>query len=167
MGALGGYLPDGTRLAYVANKQLYLRSMDQLEAQPVPGTDAITWSPSFRLTALAGVFCDDRHQPRTLMKIAVLRWPATDSRHTAHGRPSGATWNNGMIAFAVTTGAVHAVQAIADSGGPLQTIATVDAEKEHINQPRLLDDGKHILFVVHSVKYSQCNEGQIVVSDSG
>ena len=30
--------PDGTRLVYVANNQLYLRSMSDLEARPIPGT---------------------------------------------------------------------------------------------------------------------------------
>ena len=30
--------PDGTRLVYVANNQLYLRSMSDLEARPMPGT---------------------------------------------------------------------------------------------------------------------------------
>ena len=31
--------PDGTHLAYVANQQLYLRAMDQLQATPLRGTD--------------------------------------------------------------------------------------------------------------------------------
>src|SRR5204863_3839201 len=30
--------PDGTRLVYVANNQMYLRSMSDLEARPMPGT---------------------------------------------------------------------------------------------------------------------------------
>jgi hypothetical protein len=30
--------PDGTLLVYVANNQLYLRSMSDLEARPIPGT---------------------------------------------------------------------------------------------------------------------------------
>jgi len=29
--------PDGTQLVYVANNQLYLRSMSDLEARPIPG----------------------------------------------------------------------------------------------------------------------------------
>jgi len=31
--------PDGTHIVYVANQRLYLRSMDELEARPIPGTD--------------------------------------------------------------------------------------------------------------------------------
>ena len=32
--------PDGTQLVYVANNQLYLRSMSDLEARPIPGNNA-------------------------------------------------------------------------------------------------------------------------------
>ena len=32
--------PDGTQLTYVANRQLYLRSMPELEARPIAGTES-------------------------------------------------------------------------------------------------------------------------------
>jgi len=35
--------------------------------------------------------------------------------------------------------------------------------KNILIKPRLLDDGKHILFVVHSVNTASASEGQIVV----
>ena len=31
--------PDGTKMAYAANSRLYLRSMSELEARPIPGTE--------------------------------------------------------------------------------------------------------------------------------
>ncbi len=39
--------PDGSHIVYVANSQLYLRSMDELEAHPIPGTDEIPTNPFF------------------------------------------------------------------------------------------------------------------------
>ena len=39
--------PDGTRIVYVANYQLYLRSMDQLEAVPIRGTNESPTEPFF------------------------------------------------------------------------------------------------------------------------
>ena len=39
--------PDGSRMAYVANEQLYLKSMDALEATPVPGTNEGPLAPVF------------------------------------------------------------------------------------------------------------------------
>src|SRR5262249_54382197 len=38
---------DGRTLAYVANRQLYLRSMDSLESHPIPGIDETPVSPFF------------------------------------------------------------------------------------------------------------------------
>jgi serine/threonine protein kinase len=35
--------PDGTAMVYLANRQLYLRSMSELEARPVPGTGGSFW----------------------------------------------------------------------------------------------------------------------------
>ena len=46
---LAAISPDGTKIVYVANTQLYLRSMDEMESRPIPGTDegvAVT-SPFF------------------------------------------------------------------------------------------------------------------------
>ena len=39
--------PDGSRLAYVANQQLYLKALDALESNPIPGTDENPANPFF------------------------------------------------------------------------------------------------------------------------
>ena len=39
--------PDGTRMVYVANTQLYARAMDALDATPIPGTDENPSAPFF------------------------------------------------------------------------------------------------------------------------
>ena len=39
--------PSGTHIAFVANNRLYLRALDQLEAQPLTGTDSDASSPFF------------------------------------------------------------------------------------------------------------------------
>jgi Tol biopolymer transport system component len=54
------------------------------------------------------------------------------------------------------------VQAVPDAGGTLRTLATADAAKEYVAQPQLLDDGKHLLFVVRDRGSSE-SEGRIVV----
>ena len=46
--------PDGARLVYVANNQLFLRVMDQIEAAPIRGTNEVAWEPFFSLTAKWG-----------------------------------------------------------------------------------------------------------------
>ena len=42
--------PDSTKLVYVANNQLYLRQLSEMEARPVPGTVAARPVRSFRPT---------------------------------------------------------------------------------------------------------------------
>jgi serine/threonine-protein kinase len=39
--------PDGSRMVYVANRQLYVRAMDALDSIPIPGTDENPRSPFF------------------------------------------------------------------------------------------------------------------------
>ena len=39
--------PDGARIAYVVNRQLYLREMGDVEAKPIPGTEVDPVSPFF------------------------------------------------------------------------------------------------------------------------
>ena len=39
--------PDGSRIVYAANNQLYMRTMDALESNPIPGTDENSEGPFF------------------------------------------------------------------------------------------------------------------------
>ena len=39
--------PDGTQVVYVANEQVYLRNLDEMEARPIPGTDEDPSGPFF------------------------------------------------------------------------------------------------------------------------
>src|SRR5262245_37979048 len=39
--------PDGTRLVYAANRQLYVRSIGDMDSRPLPGTDVSAMSPVF------------------------------------------------------------------------------------------------------------------------
>ena len=50
--------PDGTRLVYNANLQLYLREMDQLEAAPIRGTDIVPTGPPSMSTRRSPVSSD-------------------------------------------------------------------------------------------------------------
>ena len=48
--------PDGTQFVYVANQQLYLRNLEEMEARPIPGTDEFVTGPSFPRMANGSVF---------------------------------------------------------------------------------------------------------------
>jgi Tol biopolymer transport system component len=143
--------PDGTRLAYVANQQLYLRNMDQLEAQPIRGTAEDPMEPVFSPDGQwLAYFVSGGWAGTTvrgwLRKIAVTGGaPVTLAQLS--GAPYGLTWRDRMIVFGMNTTSVAGVQAVPDSGGTIQTLLTVDPGSEQVAQPELLADGKHIMFV--------------------
>ena len=165
--------PDGTKLAYVANQQLYLRAMDQLEAQPIRGTNEDPMEPVFSpdgqwlaYFASAGGAGGGTRGPFVLKKIAVAGGVSVTLGQVA-AAPNGATWRNETIAFGINKAtSVASVQAIPDSGGTLHTIVAGDNGKELLMQPQLLADGEHLVFVsVHrtTATGSEGSEGQIVV----
>jgi serine/threonine-protein kinase len=163
--------PDGTKLAYVANKQLYLRSLDRLEAQPVRGTDEDPTEPVFSpdgqwLAYFAREERTDRIAGHWLIrKVGVAGGtPVTLGQLTAP--PYGAVWRNGTIAFGVNTGSEGGVFAMAESGGTVRPLISVDPKKEQVAQPQLLADGKHLLFVV-AMRGSEEGESQIVIQTLG
>src|ERR1017187_9174809 len=158
--------PDGAKFVYVANKQLYLRAMNELEAQPVRGTNEDPMEPVFSPDGQWLAYFTPAGGPSsassawTLKKVAVAGG-ASITLAQLPAPPYGATWRNGRIAFGVNTGGAM-VQAVPDSGGPLRTLATADASKESVSQPQLLEDGKHLLFVLREKADAQ-SEGRIVV----
>src|SRR5438067_1821104 len=83
----------------------------------------------------------------TLKKIAVAGGAAVTLAKLP-APPSGASWRNGTIVFGMNANGAM-VQAVPDSGGVPRTLAATDGTKETVTQPQLLEDGKHLLFVVH------------------
>ena len=59
------FSPDGKRLAYIGNDQLYLREMDQMEASPVRGTDVGPEKPFlFSRRGMGRFLCLCRHDAK-------------------------------------------------------------------------------------------------------
>ena len=169
--------PDGTNLAYVANRRLYLRHMNQLDAEPVRGTDdGPPTEPVFSPDGLSLVFfvpvsgAGGDSQPYSVRKVALTGGTAVTLGQTT-ASPFGVSWRTGLIAFGQNSGGVCAIQAIPDTGGSPRTLATVDCATERAVQPELLDDGAHLLFVVPALldvgRESASGEGPIVVQAIG
>jgi Tol biopolymer transport system component/tRNA A-37 threonylcarbamoyl transferase component Bud32 len=142
--------PDGTKLAYVANQQLYLRSMDQLDAEPIRGTNEDpaepVFSPDGQWIAYFTTPAGNVGALIRLKKIAVTGGaPVTLSGQVP--APYGATWSGGNIVFAVNSGGDSSITTVPDSGGPLRVLWKADSKKERVAQPQLLEDGKHMIFV--------------------
>ncbi|OFW21476.1 MAG: hypothetical protein A3H97_16070 [Acidobacteria bacterium RIFCSPLOWO2_02_FULL_65_29] len=144
--------PDGARMVYVANTRLYLRSLSELEARPVPGTEApqgdFVSSPAFSPDGQSIAFWSGlatgtaRAAPGTLKRIAVTGGaPVTISQVTT---PFGISWVGDVIVLGQGSGGIVRVPA---SGGKAEVLVTVkDGERAH--GPQLLPGGEGVLFTL-------------------
>jgi len=135
--------PDGRRIAIAASgpdgrRKLWLRSLDRLEVQPVPGTDDATypfWSPDSRTLA----FFAGRKLLRTEISSGSVQTicDATDAR--------GGTWSrDGRIVFAA--GPFGPLSLVPAAGGTPVAVTRVDQKTGTHRLPHFLPDGKHVLF---------------------
>ena len=133
--------PDGKLVAIAAavngKQQLWLRSLDALQAQPMAGTEDATfpfWSPNSRYI---GFFAQGK-----LKKIAASGGPAQSLCDACSGL--GGSWNrDDVIAFSPAgAGGIQQLPA----GGGLPTDAT--KTKGVYRYPVFLPDGRHFLYTV-------------------
>jgi serine/threonine protein kinase len=136
--------PDGRQLVYSATSdgkvQLWLRALDSLTAQPLPGTDDGQypfWSPDSRSI---GFFAWSKLR-RLDLAGGVVQTLADASRGM------GGAWNkDGVIVFAPTPGGpLHRISA---NGGQSTELTVFDPRQTSHRFPRFLPDGHHFVFQV-------------------
>ena len=163
--------PDGSRLAYVANRQLYLRDLNRIESTPVRGTEDPSgaseplFSPDGQWLAyfVPGSAAAGADQPWLVKKV-----PITGGTPVIIGRvsraPLGATWGAGSILVGQGTGGI---ERLSDTDGATSSVVSVDARNERAVQPQLLDDGQRVVFAVptplNTGRETASGEGPIVV----
>jgi Tol biopolymer transport system component len=155
--------PDGNQLAYVATQgttpQLYLRSMDSLEAKPIPNTDGALdpfFSPDGQWL---GFFAGGK-----LKKILVSGGAAVTIGDAAD--PRGANWiSQGMIAFAPTN--VSGLQQISNAGGTQQPLTRFEKDENSHRWPEFLPGGKAVLFAAGAAGASSWANARIAVQSIG
>jgi serine/threonine protein kinase len=138
--------PDGERLAFTALSAdriplLWVRPLDSLEAQPLPGTEGAFlpfWSPDSRSIAFFA--------QGSLRRVDLAGGSALTLCAAPAGR--GGAWNaEGVIIFAPAP--ASPLQQVAANGGepkPVTTLDTTRQETAHL-YPTLLPDGRHFLYL--------------------
>ncbi|HTR97420.1 MAG TPA: protein kinase [Candidatus Acidoferrales bacterium] len=137
--------PDGRWLAFSAigqgsGERLWLRSMDERTARPLPGTDGATfpfWSPDSRSI---GFFTGTALRRVDVAGGGVLTVCACDG-------PRGGAWApDGTILFSPTF--VSGLMRVPAAGGTPAPVTTVDSTREDTHRwPQLLPDGRHFVYL--------------------
>ncbi|HKW25567.1 MAG TPA: protein kinase [Terriglobales bacterium] len=149
---------DGKELAYVArqgdSQQIYLRSMDNPQARPIPGTEGGIdpfFSPDGQWL---GFIADQKLKKVALSGEAVVTLADVVSPH-------GASWSSqGTIAFADTQ--VSPVLKVPDAGGTPQPVTRFAPGEVSHRGPEFLPGGKALLFVAARSSFNWSN-AQIAV----
>ena len=157
--------PDGRALVFVANSPgadpvLWLRSVDQVTARPLPGTESAQlpfWSPDSRWV---GFFSDGK-----LKKIPVAAGPAQVLADVAD--PFGASWGaDDSIIFAKLSSGIFRISA---AGGVVTQVTKLDASHEEAAHrwPQFLPDGRHFLFHIQRSQAENSGGVYVVALDGG
>ena len=152
--------PDGRQLVYVANQQLYLRNLDELEARPIQGTDENPANPFFSSDGeWVGYFARSQ-----LKKIATIGGaPVTLSDATF---AFGASWGSDDT---IVYGEPEGIMRVSANGGTPELVVPTEAG-EQVHGPQILPGGEWVLFsLTRAGGPTRWDEAQIVVQslDSG
>ena len=139
--------PDGSKLVFAATsegkQQLWLRQLDSLQAQPLPGTEEggfPFWSPDGKSL---GFFAAGR-----LKRIDLDSSTVQTLANVEAGAARGGSWSSsGTIVYAPDVSAT--LMKVAANGGPATPATAFDtarADKSH-RWPCFLPDGRHFLFL--------------------
>src|SRR5262249_31361842 len=154
--------PDGSKIAYAAQGRLYVRSMSDLEPQPIRGTDVNPRRPMFSPDGLGLAYFSI--EERALKRIAVTgSAPVTVTPVDGRTPPFGGTWSGDHIFFGQFGGPSHGIVRVPAAGGKLEVIAKTNSD-EYADSPQLLPDGEHLLFTVaRGAAVGRWEKSQIVV----
>ena len=132
--------PDGSQLVYVANSQLYRRSIGELEGQPILGTNLNALNPVF--SPDGGSIAFYAGSDGTLKQIPVSG--GTPVLIARAGPPLGMSWGEDGIVFG---GGPEGIFRVSPKGGPPEQIVSVGADQLAYG-PQILPGGEFVLFTL-------------------
>jgi len=143
--------PDGSKVVFVANQQLYVRALDQDTAVPIRGTNVDPADPTFSPDGAWVAFWSNNQ----IRKVSIAGGsPVTVSDAPI---PFGLYWNGDRIFIGAGPRGILAVPA----AGGATTEMVPGKSGEFTAHPQLLPDGDSLLFTLRS--RPNWNDAQIVV----
>ena len=151
--------PDGSRMAFVAGNRLFVRSMTDFEAKPIPGTEALqnvtepVFSPDGQSIAFFAAV------DNTIKRIAITGGAATTICPALN--PYGMTWGEYGIAFGQAEG--KGILRVSVNGGTPERVVTLKGE-EIAHGPQILPGGDNVLFTLATgATADRWDKGDVVV----
>jgi serine/threonine-protein kinase len=142
-----GISPDGSKIVYAANGRLYLRSLGDVEARPIPGSDVGAVDPTFSPDGLSIAFAANTDN-FALKRIAVTG--GTPVTLYAPGVAS-ISWSADGITFLRTMGTEERGPSepvafrVSPSGGPPEVLLRISND-EYAAYPEVVANGNVVLF---------------------
>jgi eukaryotic-like serine/threonine-protein kinase len=153
--------PDGTEIASVANRRIYLRSISDLEPRAIPGTEIIqgltnpVFSPDGRFIAFFSA------ADNTLKKIAVSGGAAVTL--CPANNPYGMSWGPDGIVFGQAGTAGRGIMRVSPNGGKPELLVSVKGDELAVS-PQMLPGGQAVLFALaKGGAADRWNKAQILV----
>jgi len=136
--------PDGSRVAFTFDDQLWVQALDDLEPRKIDDTNGAAgpfWSPDGQQV---GYFTRDR----------LLRVSAMGGRSTAIceftgrvGGGYGASWtDDGRVVYSTGMSGLSEVSAF---GGEPRELVPVDDDEDDLHEPHVLPGGRGVVFISH------------------
>jgi serine/threonine-protein kinase len=149
--------PDGRHLVYLVSdaagrRQLYVRSLDELMATPIPGTENADGDPFFSPEGewLAFFTLDNK-----LKKVSLMGGTPVTLCNTPGGGNRFGSWAEDTIVFSRDFGSGgsafgESLYRVSTAGGEPEILASPDAEKGELRylMPEILPGGKTVLFTI-------------------
>ena len=139
--------PDGSLVVFLANSQLYVRRLDQLQATPLRGSE-LGQSPAFSPDGEWVAF--EHVGDRTIKQVSILGGPPMTIAETG-SRTQGISWGpDDTIVFA--TEASRGLMRVPAVGGEPEVLTTAGSEQGETSHrwPEILPNGRAVLFTAES-----------------
>jgi Tol biopolymer transport system component len=145
--------PDGRQFAFFAAgpdgvQRLWIRSLDSLEARPLPGSESSAFAPFFWSPDSRYIVFDAGGKLKKIDISGGQAEPLCD----LPGFAVGGSWNrDGVIIFGQSPGVIMQSSANGGPASPLTSLDSSRGEFQHV-LPSFLPDGRHFIYLRFSDK---------------
>ncbi len=149
--------PDGARIVYVANRQLYLREMADAAARPIPGTNVDPSGVFFAPDGQRVGFFSEQHD---LLQTIAISGGSPVTLCTLEAAPYGASWVGDTILFSAPA---RGILRVSENGGEPEVLVRTSSPAEFLYGPQMLDEDRLMFTVAAGFDRDRWDRGEVIV----